>query len=92
MPQTIAAPAATAHPVLVELVQTRLVWVKAETPERAEQLAATYADAPGLENLPLVDDSASTRIVTEPLADWLDTDPDQVERLDADFAAKSGPA
>ena len=85
MPQTLTA---TAHPVLIEVTETRLIWIEAETPAQAENLAATYADAPGREAFSLVDDSTLTRVVTEDVADWLDADPDQVARLDAYFAAR----
>ena len=85
MPQTLTR---AAHPVLIEVTETRLAWIEADTPEQAEKLAATYADAPGREAFPLVDDSTLTRAVTENLADWLDAEPEEVERLDAYFTAR----
>jgi hypothetical protein len=87
MPQTLTRFAA--HPVLVEVVETRLVWVEAETAEQAEELAATYADAPGRTQFPLVDEATGTRAVTEELTYWLNAEPDEVERLDAYFAARA---
>lgn len=89
MPQTAPALAATAHPILVEVTETRLIWIEAETAEQAENLAATYADAPGRTQFPLVDNATLTRAVTEDLTYWLNADPDQVERLDDYFAARA---
>jgi hypothetical protein len=81
----------TAHPVLVEVVETRLVWIEAETADAAAKKALAFvADVTGpdgLAHMPLVDKSLDARAVTSDLADWLDADSDQVERLDDYFAA-----
>lgn len=85
MPQTLS-PATTAHPVLVEVTETRLVWIEADTPEQARDGVSTAEGCAWTSGAPLVDYCAESRIVTEQTADWLDLDPDQVERLDAYFA------
>jgi hypothetical protein len=83
----------TAHPVLVEVVETRLVWIEAETADAAADKAPAFVtDVTGLDglaHLPLVDKSLEARAVTSELADWLDADPDQVEHLDDYFAARA---
>jgi hypothetical protein len=94
MSQTVTAPA-TAHPILVEVTETRLMWIYTDTPGEAEDQAAAFAaevDPHELlsTRLPVVDRCIEARTVTEPLADWLDADPDDVERLDRYFAARSG--
>lgn len=80
--------ACTGYPVLIEVTKTYLVWVEADTPEGARQRAADRA-ASLLPDGATVDGSIEARVVTEPVADWLDTDPDQVERLDAYFASQT---
>ena len=91
MSQTLI-PAATAHPVLVEVTETRLMWICTETPGEAEDQAAAFAAEADPHELlstrmPVVDRCIEARTVTEQLADWLDADPDEVARLDAYFAA-----
>lgn len=92
MPQMLT-PTTTAHPVLVEVIETRLMWIEADTPEQAaRQVPAPVVKVVGLLNLPhmpLVDASFETCAVTENLAHWLDLDPDEVELLDEYFAARS---
>jgi hypothetical protein len=92
MPQTLTS-AATAHPVLVEVTETRLVWIEADNPAAAAEQAPAFVNdvtGPGaLAHLPLVDQCLQARAVTSELADWLDADPDQVEHLDAYFAARA---
>jgi hypothetical protein len=82
------------HPVLVEVVETRLVWIEAESAEAAADKAPEFVTGvtglDGLAHMPLVDKSLDARAVTSDLADWLDADPDQVEHLDAYFAAHTG--
>ena len=89
MSQTITA--AVAHPILVEVVETRLLWIEADTPaaaaEQAPRFVTEVTGLDGLAHLPLVDKSLDARAVTSDLADWLDADPDQVEHLDTYFAA-----
>jgi hypothetical protein len=85
MPQTLTA---TVHPILVERVETRLVWVEAASPERAREKAGLYAAAQDSQHLPCVDTSFESCMLTEPVADWLHISPDEVERLDAYFAAR----
>ena len=90
MSQTITTPAATAHPILVEVTETRLVWIAAETPEQARKLAALYGQPTYRDQLPVVDSNIETRAVTEELAYELDADPDEYDRLDDYFATQSG--
>lgn len=89
MPQTLT-PTSTAHPVLVEVIETRLVWIEADSPAAAADQAPTFVNdtigPAGLAHLPLVDTCLEARAVTSDLADWLNADPDQVEHLDAYFA------
>jgi hypothetical protein len=82
------AAAARLHPVVIETVETRLVWVDADTAEQAAQRAAALIGSPVHTCAPLVDSSVEARAVTEALADFLDADPHQVERLDDYFAAR----
>jgi hypothetical protein len=89
MPQTLM-PNATAHPVLVEVTETRLVWIAAETPEQARRLAPMYGKPAYRDRLPLVDANIETRTVTEELAYELDAAPEEYERLDDYFAATTG--
>lgn len=93
MPQTIT-PAATAHPVLVEVTETRLMWISTATPGEAADQAAAFATEVDPHELlsmrmPVVDRCIEACTVTEELADWLNADPDEVERLDAYFATQS---
>jgi len=94
MPQTVAASTTNAHPILVEVVETRLVWIQAESADAAVEQATTFVNdvigPDGLTHMPLVDASLQARAVTRDLADWLDADPDQVEYLDNYFAAHTG--
>jgi len=92
MSQTITTHAGVAHPILVEVTETRLMWIYTDTPSEAENQAAAFATEIDPHELlstrmPVVDRCIEARMVTEPLADWLDADPDEVERLDAYFAA-----
>lgn len=88
MPQTLTR-TATAHPILVEVTETRLVWIAAETPEQARKLAAIYGTRAYQDQLPCVDSNIETRTVTEELAYGLDAGPDEYDRLDDYFAAQS---
>ena len=90
MPRTATAAAATAHPILVEVTETRLVWIAAETPEQAAQQAPLYAADTYRDQLPRVDSNVETRVVTEELAYELDAAPEEYERLDDYFAARPG--
>ena len=58
-----------------------------EREEEVDGLIQKHAQNWRLERMPVVDRCIEARMVTEPLADWLDADPDEVERLDAYFAA-----
>jgi hypothetical protein len=96
MPPTLTAPSptTTAHPVLVEVVETRLMWIYTDTPgEAVDQAAALATEADPRElrsmRMPVIDRCIEARAVTEDLADWLDADSDDVERLDAYFAARN---
>ena len=90
MSQTVTAPTSTAHPILVEVTETRLVWIAAETPEQARKQAKMFAADAYRDVLPRVDSSVETRTVTEELAYELDADPEEYERLDDYFAARAG--
>jgi hypothetical protein len=85
MPQTLT-PAVTAHPILIEVTETRLVWIAAQTPEQAREQAARYAADDYRSTLPRVDSNVETRVVTEELAYELDADPEEYDRLDDYFA------
>lgn len=91
MSQTATTPTATAHPILVEVTETRLVWIAAETPEQARTLAGMYGKPAYRDQLPCVDSNIETRTVTEQLAYELDADPDEYDRLDEYFATRPGP-
>lgn len=80
---------ANAHPVVIETTETRLLWVEAESPEQAAQRAAALIGSPAHASAPVVDSCVEARPVTEAVADFLDADPEQVERLDAYFAARN---
>lgn len=86
----LATATANAHPVVIETTETRLVWVEADTPEQAALRAAALIGSPAHTAAPIVDACVETRAVTEALADFLDADPDQYERLDAYFATREG--
>ena len=91
MPQTVTAPAdtTTAHPILVEVTETRLVWIAADTPEQARSLAGIYGKPDYRDQLPCVDSNIETRTVTEELAYELDAEPEEYERLDDYFANRA---
>jgi hypothetical protein len=86
MPQTVTAPAATAHPILVEVTETRLVWIEADTPEQA-RAAADESASSGEASGTLVDWNIETRVATEPGSYWFHAASEDFERLDAYFAA-----